>query len=79
MQQTISSYDEDTQHAMHKHVEMSQRVVALTEELERYRIFLGPNTSPNLAELSRLLKEKEDEVQKHKLLELQRTEVGRNL
>ncbi|KAL9711593.1 E3 ubiquitin-protein ligase bre1 [Leucoagaricus gongylophorus] len=79
MQQTISSYDEDTQHAMHKHVEMSQRVVALTEELERYRIFLGPNTSPNLAELSRLLKEKEDEVQKHKLLELQRTEAERSL
>jgi len=77
MQQTISSYDEDVQQAMLQHVEMSQRAAVLTEELEQYKILLGPNMSPGLAELSRLLREKEDEVQKYKLLELQRTEVGK--
>lgn len=77
MQQTISSYDEDVQQAMLQHVEMSQRAAVLTEELEQYKILLGPNMSPDLAELSRLLREKEDEVQKYKLLELQRTEVGK--
>ncbi|KAF5351869.1 hypothetical protein D9756_007572 [Leucocoprinus leucothites] len=79
MRQTISSYDTDVQQAMQQHAEMSQRILELTEELDRYRAFLGSNSSPDLAELSKLLKDKEDELEKLKLLEIQRVEAEKSL
>ncbi len=46
------------------------------EELEKYRALLGPSSSPELASLTRLLEEKEEELEKLRLLEIQRGEVS---
>jgi hypothetical protein len=51
-------------------------VLELTEEVEKYRAILGPSTSPDVAQLSQLLKEKDEELEKLRLLDLQHSEVG---
>lgn len=76
MEQTISSYDGNTQTLILEHTEMSRRILELNEDLDKYRALLGPSSSPELAKLTQVLTEKEDELEKLRLLELQRGEVG---
>jgi hypothetical protein len=76
MQQALSSHGEDVQGALQAQAEMSQRILELSEEAEKYRALFGPNSSPELIGLTQRLKEKEDEIEKYKLLELQRGEVS---
>ncbi|KAF9454051.1 BRE1-domain-containing protein [Macrolepiota fuliginosa MF-IS2] len=79
MEQTISSYGEDVQMYAHDQIQASQKILALTEEVEKYRALLGPCTSPELADLTQLLKEKEEELEKLRLLEMQRGEAEKSL
>ncbi|KAJ3567584.1 hypothetical protein NP233_g6273 [Leucocoprinus birnbaumii] len=79
MRQTMSSYEADVQQSMQQHIQMSQKILELTEELERYRAFLGSDPSADVGELKKLLKEKEDELEKHRLLETQRLEAEKTL
>ncbi|KXN91035.1 E3 ubiquitin-protein ligase BRE1 [Leucoagaricus sp. SymC.cos] len=79
MEQTISSFDGEERKALHGRAEMSRRILELTESLDKYRAFIGPNSSPDLAELTQLLKEKEEECEKLRLLELQGGEAEKAL
>jgi hypothetical protein len=76
MEQTISLHDGDVQNLIAERAEATRRMLELNEELDKYRALLGPSSSPDLVDLTRLLKEKEDELEKLRLLELQRGEVG---
>lgn len=75
LEQTISSYGEDVEKYARGQVESSRRMLEMNEELEKYRALLGSNSSPELVDLKRLLKEKEGELEKLRLLEMQRGEV----
>lgn len=75
LEQTIASYGEDTEkHAEYQAVSY-QKILELTEELKTYRALVG-SSSPELSDLMRALREKEEEVEKLRLLELQRGEVS---
>lgn len=76
LEQTISSHGEDVQKYAQDRAESSQRLLELTEEVEKYRALLGPSSSPELSDLTRVLGEKEEELEKLRLLELQRGEVS---
>jgi hypothetical protein len=52
-----------------------QKILELTEELETYRALVG-SSSPELSDLMRVLREKEEEAEKLRLLEMQRGEVS---
>lgn len=76
MEQTITSYGEDVGKYARDQAESARRILELTEEVEKYQVLLGPSTSPELADLTRLLKEKEEELEKLRLLDVQRGEVS---
>jgi hypothetical protein len=64
---------------MQKHAEYQaasyQKILELTEELETHRALIG-SSSPELSDLMRVLREKEEEAEKLRLLEMQRGEVS---
>jgi len=78
--QTLSDFQKDNPTVVeHMKVEADalQRLAEVEAQLAKYKSVYGDSStfSPDVSKLSEQLRQKEDELQKHRLLEIQRTQV----
>lgn len=78
--QTLSDFQKDNSEVveyMKVEADALQKLTEAEAQLAKYKSVYGDSSSfpPDVSKLSEQLRQKEDELQKHRLLEIQRTQV----
>ena len=75
--QTLADFQKDNPEHMKVEVDALQRLAEAEAQLAKYKSVYGDSSTlpPDVSRLSEQLRQKEEELQKHRLLDIQRTQV----